>query len=139
MNELRNQMMKVDLKFGDDPVDDKFWNACRVHHYPRGGGFMATHRDTYFPIKLADIPFLPDHGAAERQGSRPDFSDGGGILFGKDGEKFNTDEMAGMGSVIVFDGRIRHGVEDVDPGELMNFQDPKGRLAAFSNLYVTPT
>ena len=33
----------------------------------------------------------------------------------------NTDEIAGIGSLVVFDGRIQHGVDDVDPGEVMNF------------------
>jgi hypothetical protein len=67
-----------------------------------------------------------------------DFVQGGGILFTKEGEKLNTDEVASLGSVVIFDGRIRHGVEDVDPTELVDFDDEMGRLAAFSNLYVTP-
>ena len=57
MNNLRNRLMKVADDFGEDPARDKFWNACRVHHYPRGGGFMSMHRDTHFPIKLGDHPF----------------------------------------------------------------------------------
>jgi hypothetical protein len=38
--------------------------------------------------------------------------------------------------VVIFDGRIQHAVEDVDPQDIMNFQDELGRFAAFSNLYV---
>src|SRR5437870_2476836 len=51
---VRNKLMRVDVDFGEDPKRDGFWNACRVHHYPRGGGFMSLHRDAYFPKKLAD-------------------------------------------------------------------------------------
>ena len=46
---VRNKLMGVAPDFGSNPERDRFWNACRVHHYPRGGGFMATHQDTHFP------------------------------------------------------------------------------------------
>jgi len=65
-----------------------------------------------------------------------DFINGGGVLVDKEGVKLNTDEVAGLGSVVIFDGRIQHAVEDVDPQDIMNFQDELGRFAAFSNLYV---
>lgn len=136
MNALRNQLMNVSPEFGDNPVRDRFWNACRVHHYPRGGGFMMTHCDTYFPIKLGDLPFYQVMVPLSVKGR--DFTQGGGVLFTRDGTRLDTDNIAGFGSVVVFDGRIRHGVEDVDPVELVDFNDTMGRLAAFSNLYVTP-
>lgn len=134
MNNLRNRLMKVADDFGEDPARDKFWNACRVHHYPRGGGFMSMHRDTYFPIKLGDHPFYQVMVPLSVMGR--DFVEGGGVIVTRQGEKLNTDEIGGLGSVILFDGRIEHAVEDVDPQEIMNFADPMGRLAAFSNLYV---
>ena len=134
MNGLRNQLMKVAADFGDEPARDKFWNACRVHHYPRGGGFMMMHRDTHFPLKLGDLPFYQVMVPLSVKGR--DFVNGGGILLTKQGERLNTDEVAGLGSVVIFDGRIQHGVEDVDPQEIMDFGDQMGRLAAFSNLYV---
>jgi hypothetical protein len=133
---LRNQLMQVAADFGVDPVRDGFWNACRVHHYPRGGGFMMTHRDTYFPIKLGDLPFYQVMVPLSVKGR--DFSDGGGVLVTRQGERITTDETSGLGTVVVFDGRIQHGVDDVDPQEILNFEDTGGRLAAFANLYVTP-
>jgi hypothetical protein len=136
MNELRNRLMQVALDFGDQPARDKFWNACRVHHYPRGGGFMMMHRDTHFPIKLGDLPFYQVMVPLSVLGR--DFVEGGGVLVTRQGEKINTDEAAGLGAVVLFDGRIQHAVEDVDPQATMDFADPLGRLAAFSNLYVTP-
>jgi len=133
--ELRNRLMRVAPDFGCDPVGDGYWNACRVHHYPRGGGFMMNHCDTYFPVKLGDLPFYQVMAPLSVKGR--DFSEGGGILVTHQGERLNTDEMAGIGSLVVFDGRIQHGVDDVDPREVMNFDDEAGRLAAFANLYVT--
>jgi hypothetical protein len=132
--ELRNQLMRVAPDFGSDPARDGYWNACRVHHYPRGGGFMMGHCDTYFPVKLGDLPFYQVMAPLSVKGR--DFSEGGGMLITRQGERLNTDEIAGIGSLVVFDGRIQHGVDDVDPREVMNFDDEAGRLAAFANLYV---
>lgn len=131
---LRNQLMRVAQNFGDDPIRDGFWNACRVHHYPSGGGFMMTHRDTYFPVQLGDLPFYQVMVPLSVKGE--DFSEGGGVLVTRQGERLNTDDVAGLGSIVVFDGKIQHGVDDVDPQEVMNFDDARGRLAAFANLYV---
>src|SRR5476649_1917929 len=36
MLSIRNQLMRVDQTFGSQPDRDRFWDACRVHHYPRG-------------------------------------------------------------------------------------------------------
>lgn len=131
---LRNELMRVAPDFGLDAARDGFWNACRVHHYPRGGGFMMLHRDTYFPVQLGDLPFFQVMAPLSVKGV--DFSDGGGVLVTRQGERLNTDDVAGTGSIVVFDGKIQHGVEDVDPQAVMDFSDPRGRLAAFANLYV---
>ena len=32
---VRNQLMRVPEAFGRDPRCDGFWDACRIHHYPR--------------------------------------------------------------------------------------------------------
>jgi hypothetical protein len=133
--ELRNRLMRVAADFGSDAARDGYWNACRVHHYPRGGGFMMTHCDTYFPIKLGDLPFYQVMAPLSVKGR--DFTTGGGVIVTRQGERLNTDDIAGVGSLVVFDGKIQHGVEDVDPTEVMNFDDEGGRLAAFANLYVT--
>ena len=134
---LRNELMRVRQDFGERPGQDGFWNACRVHHYPCGGGFMMIHRDTYFPIQLGDLPFYQVMVPLSVKGQ--DFSEGGGVLVTRQGERLNTDDIAGFGSIVVFDGRIQHGVDDVDPQAVMNFNDARGRLAAFANLYVTQT
>lgn len=57
---LRNRILGIGTDFGLNPDRDDFWNACRIHHYPRGGSFMVEHNDTHFPQVLAsaDVPFL---------------------------------------------------------------------------------
>jgi len=55
---LRNKITAHPEGFGSHPQQDGMWNACRIHHYPRGGGFMAAHRDTYFPAILGENAFV---------------------------------------------------------------------------------
>jgi hypothetical protein len=140
MVKVRNKLMGVDADFGSDPERDRFWNACRVHHYPRGGGFMATHQDTHFPQVIdAQIgkPFYQVCVLLSRK--NVDFFSGGGVVFGADKEKVDLELKGGFGSLVLFDGRTHHGVEDVDLDQVIDFDRPDGRLAAFVNLYSTPS
>jgi hypothetical protein len=133
---IRNKLMGVAPSFGSAPERDRFWNACRVHHYPRGGGFMATHRDTHFPqIIDAQIgkPFYQVCVLLSRKNT--DFFTGGGVIFDSNKEKIDLETTGGFGSLILFDGRTYHGVEDVDLDQVIDFSRPDGRLAAFVNLY----
>jgi hypothetical protein len=134
--ELRNRLMNVSSSFGEDPVGDQFWNACRVHHYPAGGSFMVMHRDTYFPARMGEYAFYQLLVPLSKKGEH--FTSGGGVMVDKSGNKIDTDELVGMSGILVFDGRTQHGVEDVDPDQILDFESPKGRLAAVCNLYVTP-
>jgi hypothetical protein len=133
---IRNKLMGVDPDFGSNPERDRFWNACRVHHYPRGGGFMATHRDTHFPQVIdAQIgkPFYQVCVLLSRKNA--DFFTGGGVIYDRDKKKIDIEETGGFGSLILFDGRTYHGVEDVDLDQVIDFSRGDGRLAAFVNLY----
>jgi|GEM_PF-2256611 len=132
---VRNNLMMVDADFGKDPKRDGFWNACRVHHYPRGGGFMSLHRDEYFPSKLADKdkPFYQMLVLLSRKNI--DFFTGGGVLVSFKDKKIDVETEAGFGSMILYDGRTKHGVEDVDPDQIIDFSRSDGRMAALVNLY----
>src|ERR1700694_4803897 len=106
---VRNKLMKVDADFGNDPKRDGFWNACRVHHYPRGGGFMSLHRDDYLPGKLADKgkPFYQLLVLLSRKNT--DFFTGGGVLVSFKDKKIDVETEAGFGSMVIYDGRTQHG------------------------------
>jgi hypothetical protein len=133
---IRNKLMRVAPSFGSAPQQDRFWNACRVHHYPRGGGFMSLHKDTYFPqIISAQIgkPFYQVCILLSRKSK--DFSTGGGVIVDNQKNKIDLEAQGGFGSLILFDGRIYHGVEDVDLDQIIDFSRADGRLAAFVNLY----
>jgi hypothetical protein len=132
---VRNALMAVDPAFSNDPERDGFWNACRIHHYPRGGGFMSLHRDEYFPDKLADKdkPFYQMLVLLSRKNK--DFFSGGGVLVSFEDEKVDVEIAGGFGSMVFYDGRTIHGVEDVDLDQIIDFSRPDGRLAALVNLY----
>lgn len=133
---VRNRLMRVDESFGDNPDQDRFWNACRVHHYPRGGGFMVMHKDTHFPgVINAQIgkPFYQVSVLLSRK--NVDFFTGGGFVINHQKEKIDLETEGGFGSLVLFDGRTYHGVDDVDLDQVIDFSRSDGRLAAFVNLY----
>jgi hypothetical protein len=137
MTVLRNKLMGVSESFGSEPERDRFWDACRVHHYPRGGGFMAVHRDTYFPQIIDAQLGKPYYQICVLLSQKcVEFSTGGGIIIGNDDAKVDLETAGGFGSLILFDGRVRHAVEDVDLDKVIDFNRADGRLAAFVNLYA---
>lgn len=133
---VRDQLMGLFQGFGNDPDRDGFWNACRIHHYPRGGGFMAMHRDTHFPNIIDEQlgkPFYQISVLLSRKLSH--FVSGGGFVIDSQGKKIDLESRAGFGTMVIFDGRTPHGVDDVDLDQLIDFSKADGRLAAFVNLY----
>jgi len=86
MINVRNLMTGMSINYGSDLKNDLFWNACRIHHYPQGGGHMASHRDTLFPKLLNDfqIPFLQIMVTLSNRGH--DFNNGGGYIQLRNGE-----------------------------------------------------
>lgn len=138
MIKIRNQLMRVNIDFGSNPEQDGFWNACRIHHYPRGGGFMTIHRDKYFPMKLEeqDKPFYQMLVLLSRK--NVDFVTGGGVLITRQGEKIDLETEGGFGSMVLYDGKTPHGVEDVDLDQIIDFSRTDGRLVALVSVYCTP-
>lgn len=132
---IRNKVLGVRDDFGNDPANDKFWNACRLHHYPRGGSFMVGHKDTHFPSLLEEAghPFLQALVILSTRSK--DFHTGGGFVVDREGNKILYETEDNFGSIVCFDGSITHGVEDVDSDQILDFQQTSGRLAGFANLY----
>lgn len=133
--QVRNELTDMPMNYGNNLEKDEFWNACRVHHYPQGGGHMAGHRDTLFPdlLKGFKIPFLQIMVTLSTRGT--DFNIGGGYIIDQDNQKIYFETDINPGSLVLFDGNTIHGVEDIDPNELLDFNSIKGRIAMFVNLY----
>jgi len=134
---LRNELADLEPSFGSNGARDGFWNACRIHHYPIGGGFMVEHRDTHFPSVLSThrLPFLQVMMLLSNRGV--DFSTGGGYVIGRDERFIDLESESAIGTIIIFDGSVRHGVKDIDRHEVLNVDSSRGRIAAFNNLYQT--
>lgn len=134
MIELRNILTGNTPDYGDHPEVEGFWNACRIHHYPRGGGFMVMHKDTHFPKLLGDSKFLQVLFLMSERGV--DFTSGGGAIRDLQGQMIDIEEIGGLGSIIFYDGRIWHGVLDADPLGEFSFDEPTGRLAARQFIWI---
>ena len=132
---IRNSLTNMRADYGADLDNDDFWNACRVHHYPQGGGHMASHRDTLFPKLLAgfEFPFIQLMVTLSARGF--DFHQGGGYVIDRSGARTFFETETNAGSLVLFDGNTTHGVDDVDSGELFDVSSRKGRIAIFVNLY----
>ena len=40
-----------------------------------------------------------------------------------------------MGSLVIFDGSIDHGVDDIDRNKVLDWSNKLGRIALFTGLY----
>ena len=133
---IRNRLMRVDPSFGDVPERDGFWNACRIHHYPRGGGFMVKHKDAALSRLLRAHLGTPYYQVGIMLSRKNiDFFDGGGFVITNRNEKIDLEIQGSFGSIVILDGRAEHGVDDIDLDQVLDFSKPDGRLAAFANLY----
>ena len=97
---------------------------------------MVTHRDTHFPQVISTQigkPFYQICVLLSRK--RTDFFSGGGVIYDSKKEKIDLEEKGGFGSLILFDGRTYHGVEDIDLDQVIDYSRTDGRMAAFVNLY----
>ena len=131
----RNRILGIRENFGCEPDRDGYWNACRIHHYPRGGGFMGEHKDTHFPSvqKSSGVPYLQVMALLSTK--KVDFQTGGSFLINRVGIRTNAEDDFPFGAIVIFDGSISHGVEDVDPDQVLDFNLESGRIAAFASLY----
>ena len=133
---LRNILSDIDENFGYNPEKENFWNACRIHDYPCGGGFMMQHSDTAFPNVLAKskIPFLQIYASLSVKGI--DFTRGGGYVTPNDSDIIYTDRTQESRSrIALFDGTIEHGVNPIDPHIPFSFDHRNSRSALFASLY----
>lgn len=136
MIELRNELTGMASDYGSNLATDRFWNACRVHHYPQGGGHMSAHRDTLFPKMLEkfDLPFMQIMMTLSNR--QKDFNSGGGFIETKGGERHFFEDADNRGSLVLFDGSAVHGVDDIDLDKVLSFDSTAGRIALFVNLYT---
>jgi hypothetical protein len=87
--------------------------------YPMGSGFLRAHTDGH-----QDIPILQYMVPLTFKGK--DYRGGGLYIIDKNGAKIDVDSIMTSGSVVFFDGRMKHGVDTI-VGE-----NGLGRIATFA-------
>ena len=132
---FRNAAYGLPLEFAVEGVERNMWTASRIHHYPRGGGFLISHRDTVVPKvqkKQGFDSFYQPIMVMSRKGI--DFEQGGGYVEIK-GQRFFFETECQYGDIVIYDGRTVHGVDDIDPHRPFRQDRIEGRLAGFATLY----
>ncbi|UYG06239.1 hypothetical protein [Halomonas sp. M4R1S46] len=136
---IRNIVTGFDKDFAIDSVQDGFWTASRVHHYPAGGGHMAEHVDDYVPTVVekygVDAYFQPLIVMSQKgDDDSCDYRKGGGY-FVIDGERVYYDSFLKMGTIVIYNTKILHGVEEVDPDIAFRQDNLSGRCSGLVTMY----
>lgn len=137
--QARNAIYGWDLNYCIDAVEDGFWTAARIHHYPAGGGFLVSHVDDVVPVvqQAEGISryFQPVVVMSKKgKGDDCDFQTGGGF-FEIQGERYYYEEHAELGDIVIYSGATIHGVADIDLHKTFDPRNCEGRLAAFVTVY----
>lgn len=133
----RNMLYGLPIDFAVDTIDDGMWTAARLHHYPKGGGFLISHKDNVVPRMQEERGYPAFYQlilVLTKKGI--DFQEGGGFMV-LDGQRYYFESECEYGDIVVYDGRTEHGVGDIDPQEVFRHDSPEGRLVAFATLYKT--
>ncbi|MAR11488.1 MAG: hypothetical protein CL681_16205 [Blastopirellula sp.] len=134
MIRVRNALLGAAEDFALTQPEQGLWTAARLQHYPRGGGFMSAHRDELIIDATADRGL--DHFQLLLMLSQKgvDYQRGGGFTI-RDERFVDTEQFCELGDMVVYDSRSVHGVDTIDPQEMLDLETTSGRLVAFVTLY----
>jgi hypothetical protein len=133
---FRNLLYGLPADFTLSGIENGMWSATRIQHYPRGGGFMAPHSDTGTATVSRDAGlagYVQVILIMSRKGI--DFHTGGAYIDGIGGERFFFESDCNLGDVVIYDGRVNHGVEEVDALEPLDMSSIEGRLVGMATLF----
>jgi hypothetical protein len=101
------------------------------NQYPRGGGYLAEHRDPTSPYaRLQTIVQASDPGE--------DFTEGGLYVRDDDGgAPVMIDPHSRMGDLLVLSPHVRHGVAPIDPDAELDWSTANGRWMILPILVVS--
>jgi len=133
--QFRNLLYKLPKDFTVNGTEDGMWSASRINHYPRGGGFMATHTDVGTNSIAEDMGmerYVQLLLLLTKKGV--DFHEGGAYI-DLDGKRYLFEDECEIGDVVIYDGRVNHGVEEIDPMEPLDMSSFAGRHVALVTLF----
>lgn len=135
MAKARNMLYGLRDNFAIHDIEDDMWTASRIHHYPTGGGFLISHRDTVVPKVHAQEGYKGFYQLVMVLSKKGvDFIQGGGFAT-LEGERYFYENDAEYGDIVIYDGRTIHGVADIDPENPFDQKSSNGRMAGFVTLY----
>ena len=139
MCKLRNLLMGEDINFCISKPVKNLYSLTRIQYYPSGGGFMASHKDRRGQnvIKKTGMKnYIQILFLMSKKGE--DFNSGGGFIV-KNNKRIIHDDVANRGDIIIYNGKIEHGVETIDKHLSPNDDNKrlKGRFALLCNFYRT--
>ncbi|MGH8728015.1 MAG: hypothetical protein ACREV9_07625 [Burkholderiales bacterium] len=133
---FRNLLYELPRDFAVFGTEKGLWTASRLHQYPRGGGFMAAHIDDVTK-RVAMNAGLKDYYQMYLLMSKKgvDFFKGGAFI-DRGGRGIEYEAACEIGDIMVYSGRSRHGVADIDPLEPLDLVTFSGRVVAMVTLFA---
>jgi hypothetical protein len=132
---VRNKLAGLPLEFALGGIEPNgLWTAARFHQYPRGGGFFRRHTD-YVVQDVAHEKSTRFYQVVLTMTRKGEHFQQGGAFVDIGEERVCLDDHAQLGDIIVYDGRTVHGVEDIDPRQMLDLDTINGRLAGFVTLF----
>jgi hypothetical protein len=132
---VRNLLAGLDDNFALEGIEENgLWTAARFHQYPQGGGFFRRHTD-YVTKDVADTHSTAFYQVVLTMTRKGEHYHKGGAFVDIGEDRLCLDDNALMGDILVYDGRTVHGVEDIDPGEMVDLDTINGRLSGLATLF----
>jgi hypothetical protein len=132
---FRNLLYSLPKDFTCNGTDNGMWTASRINHYPRGGGFMAPHSDVGTNAVAGQLGmerYVQLLLLMTKKGV--DFHEGGAYI-DIDGKRYFFESECEIGDIVIYDGRVNHGVEEIDPLEPLDLSSFAGRHVALVTLF----
>ena len=124
LHKIRNNALNLPVEYGLNYNPECYGFYISTSYYPPNG-MMTPHSDG-FPDNKKKFQLLHFMLPITFQGQ--DYQDGGLVIYDKNDQKINVDEIMTPGSIIFYDGLFKHGVDKIIPYENKNI----GRLAMFA-------
>ena len=106
MHKFTNKCLDQDENSGLFYSNNKNVLTLSVNYYPPNDGFLAEHRDASDKKMLLWMIF-------NLTGKGDHFDEGGLYIINHKGKKINLDEISEPGSILFFNGTLKHGVDKI--------------------------
>ena len=133
ISEISEELFK--LRSSLSKFDNRLWEKTRINNdnkkfcmsyviqYPKGGGFMSTHRE--YPIQNKKDNLFVLYLALTTK--YKDFKTGGAYVI-KKGKEISIENIIKAGDVVVYSGALHHGVRPIEQDQKLELNKLNGRM-----------